>query len=151
MINKNWLKRFYLLLAIVILESCESHFPAGQLVVKGKVVDETGNPVSGVGLYLSGINQKGITQLIPTFEANTITDKDGLFKMSKVVPRGTNWVEIRVISYEFLIDGIGVDTSIINRYIPYSVNGELIREGSHKIGSPRHGDTVDLNFVLKKK
>lgn len=72
MANKKLLQFLCLVLGIIISTSCKDRFTGQPTIVTGKVVDENGNPVGGIGLDLEGINQNGITQLIPTFRTQTI-------------------------------------------------------------------------------
>ena len=59
--------------------------------VKGKVVDDAGNPVSGALVYASTVRCKGPQFIRSTFVVTTKTDSQGRYEV-QVAPDGSRWL-----------------------------------------------------------
>ena len=63
------------------LISCKDNLPSTSTIVRGKIIDENGNPLEGAGLRLSGANLKGFSGY-DTFNITIESDKNGMYKLS---------------------------------------------------------------------
>ena len=82
-----------------LLSSCHEKLPKSATVVTGKIIDDNGAPLENVGVKLLGLANK-FPSVTVTFENEVLTNKDGAFSISIVVPRKTDFVQI--IFYETL-------------------------------------------------
>ncbi|GHB72704.1 hypothetical protein GCM10007390_28500 [Persicitalea jodogahamensis] len=118
------------------LAACNSKFPSAPTVVMGKVVDENGMPVMGIELTLGGIKKKGVSP-IPTFDVRTETDRNGEYRLSHVVPSGTDFIEF--------VPATGT------KYIPYiERDGQYEILGSFVIRSSDYGTNKTVNLQVRK-
>lgn len=118
------------------LAACNDKFPSAPTVVTGKVVDEFGMPAVGIELTLSGIKKKGVSP-IPTFEERTQTDRNGEYRLSHVVPSGTDFVEF--------VPATGT------KFIPYiERDGQYEILGSFVIRSSDYGKIKTVNLQVRK-
>ncbi|HEV7347807.1 carboxypeptidase-like regulatory domain-containing protein [Telluribacter sp.] len=118
-----------------ILIACQNNFPSTPTVATGKIVDENEMPLEGVSIHLYGFKVKGFSP-IPTFEERTKTDKDGTYRLSYVVPRGTH--EVRVFPE-------------VNLLIKQGINGRYEKvTAPTRVPSEDYGKKLIYNFQIIK-
>jgi hypothetical protein len=133
-------RKFLIALGVVpplVVSSCgKDEFPSTPTVITGKVVDINDKPVEGIGLSFGGGYRKGLS-IIPTFDVRVKTNKDGIYRIEKVVPDGTD-------DASFLPDGIPPLSDIYlwkdNKYIIASGVGPIV-----------YGETNTFNFQLRQR
>ncbi|WP_373512789.1 hypothetical protein [Persicitalea sp.] len=126
-----------LILFVCLSGACKGKFPSSPTIVTGTVVDEAGVPVKGIELTLSGTRVKGFSP-IPTFDEDTETDSAGRYKLSYVVGRNTDFVEIAIVTN--------------NKYFTYvKRDGRYeILTSSFTLQHKEYGKTKNVNFQIKK-
>lgn len=75
------------------MASCLDTLPSTPTIVKGKIVDENGDPLEGAGLRLTGVNLKGFSGY-DTFSITTESDRNGMYELSHIVPKNTEQISI---------------------------------------------------------
>ncbi len=75
------------------LAACKDKLPSTPTIVKGKIIDEKGNPLEGAGLRLSGSELKGFSGT-DTFSITIESDKNGQFELYQLVPARTEQISI---------------------------------------------------------
>ncbi len=78
----------------LLLTSCgDPKVPSAPTIATGKVIDENNMPIEGVSIGMFGLERRGVSA-IATFDIDALTDKDGHYSLSFVVPRGTDFVKV---------------------------------------------------------
>ncbi len=124
------------------LAACKDKLPSTPTIVKGKIIDENGNPLEGAGLRLTGREIKGFSGTV-TFSITIESDKDGLFKLTQIAPDRTEEISILPMS----TDRITLDQGF-GGFVSYI----LINGNYEKIASPQYiprsswGKTTIINY-----
>jgi hypothetical protein len=125
----------------VFLVSCrDSKVPSAPTIVTGKVTDENDMPIEGVLIRMYGTKRQGLSG-VGTFDTEGLTDKDGNYTLSYVVPRGTDFVNIRSTASSAIND----QTLRIDIY----KNGLAI--GGSELQWGEYGKTTTINFQYIKR
>ncbi len=131
----------YFLLGICI--SCDPKFPSAPTIFTGKVIDENNLPIEGMTLAMTGLRRASVS-VIPTFDIETLTDKDGNFKLSYVVPKGTDFIEF------LLEDSPTIKESTHSYYIQRNGKYELLLSYESYERS-EFGKTITINVQIIKR
>ena len=73
--------------------ACKEKLPTTPTIVTGKIIDENGLPLEGAGLRLTGVRDQGYSP-VPIFSITVETDKDGIYKLSRLLPKETDQLSI---------------------------------------------------------
>ncbi len=130
----------------LLAASCKEKLPSTPTIVTGKIIDENGLPLEGAGLRLTGRNIKGITAGYATFSIYVESDKEGMYRLSQLVPKETN--EISILPYSTTKVPIGNQG-----YAHYIfLNGHYTQLGApYDIARSDWGETTYLNYQFVKQ
>lgn len=124
-----------------MLISCgKDEFPDRPTIITGKVIDENNKPIVGIQLVFGGYYLKGFSP-IPTFDEIVETDKDGIYKISYIVPRGQAYLKpLGNTQYD-----------LVTFYDIYIWKNNSYEKMSSSAGQIINGETNTFNFQLRKK
>jgi hypothetical protein len=144
--RKNMKRTVSLLLICLIpacfIAACKDPYPSAPTTVTGRIVDESGKPLEGVVLGLTGLDKIGVASGVPTFSVVSETNADGEYTLSYVVPRATDFVE-------FSTSSNAVDGVFYRAFIDYGDRYDLYRGVS--IPRKDYGKTTIVNFQFRKR
>ncbi|WP_215238957.1 carboxypeptidase-like regulatory domain-containing protein [Dyadobacter helix] len=147
MIRRQMLRLLGLVPPALLGISCKDKLPTTPTIVRGKIIDENGDPLEGAGLRLSGVNLKGFSGY-DTFSITTESDKNGMYELSQVAPQDTEQIDILPRTTDKVPLNIG-----IGDYVSYF----LVEGNYEKITSPHFiprsdwGKTITLNYQFRKR
>ena len=129
----------------LLVVACKEKLPSTPTIVTGKIIDENGLPLEGAGLDMAGIKWKGFTP-IPTSGVTTESDKDGIYRMSLVVPEGTG--DLSILPYS--TNKVPIGNQGYAHYI--FLNGHYTQLGApHEIPRSDWGKTTKHNYQFIKQ
>ncbi len=130
----------------VLLASCfDAKSPSAATMVSGIVIDENDMPIEGASIRMSGIKQKGLSG-IGTFNTNALTDKDGNYSLSYLVPKGIDFVVISpegTLTINDQTHGYSVQKNGIGLYV--------IPGNDPELNWGDYGKITTINFQYKKR
>jgi hypothetical protein len=135
------------LVPLVLLFSCKDKQPSTPTIVKGKIIDENGNPLEGAGLRLSGVKLKGFSGF-DTFSITAESDKDGMYELSQVAPQNTDQISILPRT----TDKVPLDMGFGGYHHYIFIGGKYVELGApYDIPLSDWGKTITLNYQFIKK
>lgn len=133
------------IILLLALTSCEKTLTSTPTIVTGRVIDEYNTPVEGVELRFSGYDQKNVLSHSETFYLTALTDKDGIYYLSQVIPNGTD--NAAILPLETGKFRFGIDYNIFF----YKDGVATLVGGPIEIQSQNYGKTNTFNFQIRKK
>lgn len=132
----------------LLAASCKEKLPTSPTIVTGKIIDENGAPLEGAGLRLSGFNVKGYTGGYNTFSITIESDKNGLYKLSQLVPENTN--QMSILPYS--TNKIPLDQGFGGYHDYIFLNNKYSGLGApYEIPRSDWGKTIILNYQFIKQ
>ena len=131
----------------LLAASCEIKLPSTPTIVTGKIIDENGLPLEGAGLRLSGSQLKGFSGR-DTFSIYMESGKEGMYRLSQLVPKETNAISILPYS----TNKVPLDQGF-GGYHHYIFLNEVYVELGAPYDIPRSawGKTTTLNYQFVKQ
>ena len=143
------IKRTYLFVfvywTIFNFTACRDNVPETPTIIQGVVFDQDGRVIKNASINMYGSEQRGLKQ-ITTFDATARTDANGAYKISQILPKNTDAVDVLPVSS---------DSVSLDRYIPFidlKTDGNYIpATSSYLLPREAWGTTLTLNFKFQKK
>ncbi|MDF7819820.1 hypothetical protein P1X15_19520 [Runella sp. MFBS21] len=134
------------IILILTLISCEKTLTSTPTIVTGRVIDENNTPVEGVEFRFSGYDQKNAFSHSETFYLTALTDKDGIYYLSQVIPNGTDNANILPLETSKFRFGMDYNIFLYKDAVATTLVGRPI-----EIQSKNYGKTNTFNFQIRKK
>jgi hypothetical protein len=144
-------RKFLIALGVVpplVISSCRKTepLPTTPTVITGKVIDENNMPVEGWELMFYGSKLNGISAT-STFQEQKMTDVNGLFSFSVVVPQDTGKVGFAPLAFRF-------DDKLNRKNTDYLIFVEVGGKFEPRIkdeAPPVVGKSNTYNYQIKRK
>lgn len=146
-------RKFLISLGVVpplVIASCEKDFPLPTTltIINGKVIDENNMPVKDWGFTFSGYDATRIPN-VNTFAENTLTNKDGIYNFSLVIPQSTSYINFNPIG---IIENGAISEKTLLYKIFFERDGKYIPFNSSAPNpTPKIGESNTINFQIIKK
>ncbi len=145
-------RKFLIALGVVpplVLGACKKdpNWPSTPTIIKGKVIDENNMPVESWDFLFIGIEKKGIYG-VDTFSEQKLTDVNGLYSFSVVIPQNTDKIDFYPLGFRF-DDKLNRKNSNVDIF--FERDGKYIRYNSPAPNpSPIPGEINIINFQIRK-
>ncbi|MGX5858066.1 carboxypeptidase-like regulatory domain-containing protein [Dyadobacter jiangsuensis] len=95
-INRAW--SFAFVYGVVLnFAACRDKIPDTQTTIQGVVIDQDGRVIKNAGINMYGSEQRGLKQ-VTVFNVTVFTDANGSYKVSQLLPKTADAVDIRPVS-----------------------------------------------------
>lgn len=143
-INRAW-SFVFVYWVVLNFAACRDKTPDTHTTIQGVVIDQDGRVIKNAGINMYGSEQRGLKQ-VTVFNVTVFTDSNGSYKVSQLLPKATDVVDIRPVSS---------DSVSLDRYLPYidlKIDGNYIAlTSTYTLPKETWGTTLPLNFKFQKK
>jgi hypothetical protein len=144
--------KYLIILSLLGLFACEKEkLPTTPTVINGSVVDENENPVPNLMLFFYGYEIRGFRGDDVTFNINQVSDRDGFFTFSQVIPEKTD--EFRLFVEGVIDDSTGLPRLLDDFHYTYFLNDQLVPIGSIQVSKSKNlfGKTLTVKIKQAKR
>lgn len=126
----------------LLAASCKEKLPSTPTIVTGTIIDESGKPLEGAGLKMSGIKWD-FTTPTPTKVVSIESNTDGFYELSMTVPDGTE--ELSILPYSTITVPLNLGAGNFVAYL--LINGIATKiTAQYPIPRSDWGKNATLNF-----